>query len=376
MLIACGGTGGHLFPGLAVGERLVARGDRVLLIVSEKEIDRVATGNIREMAVETLSAVGLPPLFSPRLISFGVKFLHAIAESGRLIEKFQADAVLGMGGFACAAPILAARRRGIPTFLHESNAIPGKASRWLARVVTEVFVGFKESAGNFRPPATVTGTPVRRALEPEAADIARARLGLEPLTFTVLIVGGSQGARSLNHLLLDALPCLKAGAEDIQFIHLAGAKDEEQVRQAYRSANFTAHVAAFFHNMQTAYSAANFVLSRAGASTLAELAHFGLPSLLLPYPHAADRHQDRNAEIFARAGAARVLSQETTDGKTLAAEMELLRRDPPKLRAMATAAASLRHPDACAKIIERIDARRCVDASATSAKPTLSIAVL
>ncbi len=400
-LIACGGTGGHLFPGLAVGEALVARGDRVMLVISEKEIDRIATANLNGMETAALPAIAMPPIYSPRIIPFGFKFLAALRDAGTLINKFQPDVVLGMGGFTCAAPILAARKRGIPTFLHESNAIPGKANRWLARRVTEVFVGFEECADKFSPRATVTGTPVRASLVRIPKTEARQKLGLDPDRFTVLVIGGSQGAQTLNRDVPEAIHTIDRafdlGHEElqgkwvtdyqktIQIIHLTGQADYEEVKRWYDIHGYRALVLAFCDQMDLAYSSADVAISRAGAAALTELAWFGIPSLLIPYPHAADHHQHRNAEVFTKACTAKVVNEDSAYAGAVPEHVlhkrEIskficdMQKHPESLREMSNRIYSLRRPDAAAKIIERMDVYRRTEATATG-KQILSIAML
>ena len=363
-LIACGGTGGHLFPGLAVAEALQARGDHVLVVISEKEIDTLAVANLKDsttqptVAIETLPGIGLPRFLSSQILPFGIQFLRALRRAKAFVTRFHPDIALGMGGFSCVAPILIARRLKVPTFLHESNAIPGKANRWIARWVDEVFVGFESCVDQFSPCATMTGTPVRAELQRVPRAAARLQLDLDPNRFTVLVIGGSQGAKELNDLLCATIPHLSTQRKNIQFVHLSGTEDVERMCQTYEATGFTACVRSFLHPMQLAYSAADLVISRAGAATLTELAWYSLPSLLLPYPFAAEQHQHRNAELFERAGAARLVLQETQRAKSLAEQLAQLRSNPQILGAMAESAARLKRANAVTKIIERLDARR------------------
>ena len=213
IVIAAGGTGGHLFPGLAVGEVLIQRGHSVMLLISEKEIDALATRERPEFRIEKLPGIGLPRLLSPALFTFLRRFWQGLSRCGALYRNFKPDAVLGMGGFTSTAPILAGRRRGIPTFLHESNAIPGKANRLNARLAHTVLLGFEECRQYF-PSARcqVTGTPIRKTLTerlPKAE--ARAAFGLNPACRTLLVMGGSQGAAGINRSVVAGAAA--AGAE-------------------------------------------------------------------------------------------------------------------------------------------------------------------
>src|SRR3954464_3043228 len=223
-VIACGGTGGHLFPGLAVAEVLRARGHEVLLFVSEKEIDSLAISGHSEFRYQKLPTVGLPSVFSPKIFGFAGRFAESLRVCRGIYRKFKPHAVLGMGGFTSTAPVLAGKMRGIPTFIHESNAIPGKANRLTARMVRAVLLGFKECAPFFPKARTeVTGTPIRRELQPIDRKLARERLGLREDLLTLLIMGGSQGASGINQVVIKSLAALHDAP--IQMIHLAGGRD-------------------------------------------------------------------------------------------------------------------------------------------------------
>jgi UDP-N-acetylglucosamine--N-acetylmuramyl-(pentapeptide) pyrophosphoryl-undecaprenol N-acetylglucosamine transferase len=356
--IAGGGTGGHLFPALAVAEIYRDRGDEVMIFVSEKEIDSLATKDRREFRIEKLPSIGMPTLFSPKIISFLKRFNESLAPCRRLYREFRPDAVLGMGGFTSTAPMLAGKFRKIPVFLHESNAIPGKANRLNARMVDAVLLGFAECARYFsKVRCEFTGTPIRRTLaKPLPQEKALAAFNLELGRPTLLAMGGSQGAHGINSAMIQALPHLRPAS--LQVIHLTGAADEQLVTANYQRHDIPAYVAAFHHRMEEAYSAADLALSRAGAASLSELAHFRLPSILVPYPHAADDHQARNAEVFERAGAAKVFKQESLTGERLAEFITSLCDDPQTLSKMADSSHKLAPRDAARQIVEIIDRYR------------------
>jgi UDP-N-acetylglucosamine--N-acetylmuramyl-(pentapeptide) pyrophosphoryl-undecaprenol N-acetylglucosamine transferase len=320
--IACGGTGGHLFPGLAVAETLRRRGHRVMLLVSEKKIDAVAVaGREKDFRIETLPSIGLPsPLLSPRLITFGTGLVASVRRCRAMFRDFQPHAVLGMGGFTSTPPILAARMLGRETFVHESNAIPGKANKLNARFANVVLLGFADCAKYFRPSTTsvVTGTPIREELRGTVErSAALASFGFEAgeETATVLVMGGSQGARGINQAVTRALPRWKASGRAVRFIHQTGPDDAEMVRDAYAKADLPAFVCAFHPAMQDAYAVADLAVARAGAATLTELSHFGIPSILVPFPFAAEDHQTLNAQILARAGAAILVPENGIDAQ-------------------------------------------------------------
>ena len=271
--IAGGGTGGHLFPALAVGEVLLERGHEVLIFISEKEIDALAIQGRSEFRFEKLPSVGMPRLFSPAMFTFFHRFNASLGPCRRIFAEFKPDAVLGMGGFTSTPPILAGKLRHIPTFLHESNAIPGKANRLNARMVNAVLLGFEECKRHF-PGARceVTGTPIRRSLARRVPrEEALAGFGLQPALKTVLVMGGSQGARGINAAMGAAATGGKLGG--LQVIHLTGAEDEAGMAQIYRAEGVAAYVAAFCRQMENAYSAADLVVARSGAASLSEISH-------------------------------------------------------------------------------------------------------
>jgi UDP-N-acetylglucosamine--N-acetylmuramyl-(pentapeptide) pyrophosphoryl-undecaprenol N-acetylglucosamine transferase len=307
--IACGGTGGHLFPGLAVAEQLVRRECSVTLLVSPKDVDQQGVRQAGAMEVLTLPAVGLT---QGHLLAFLRGFARAYRAAWRAFLKNPPMAALAMGGFTSAPPLLAAKRLGARTFLHESNTIPGRANRWLARVVNGAFCGFPSTARRLRAPkVSVTGTPVRSQFQPRDAGACRAALGLDPARPLVLVMGGSQGASAINKLLCDSLPALASQTSQWQWLHLAGPTDADALRQKYAALKLDAVVHSFFSEMELALGAASAAVSRAGASSLAELAAMRVPAVLVPYPFATDNHQFHNAHAFEAAGAARVLEQAT-----------------------------------------------------------------
>ena len=354
LVIAAGGTGGHLFPGLAVGEVLLGRGHQVMLIVSEKEIDAVATQGRTGFRIEKVPGVGLQGKSPAALLKFALRFRAGLAQCQRLYAGFQPAAVLGMGGFTSTAPILAGRKRGIATFIHESNAIPGKANKLNGRLATRVLLGFAECAPHF--PAgkcDVTGTPVRQSLaERLEKTTALAKFSLTPERKTLLVMGGSQGAHGINQSLAAALPQLRDAS--VQVIHFTGRDDERMMRESYAQAGLPAFVAAFYHRMEEAYSAADVAIARSGAASLTELSHFAIPSLLIPYPHAAENHQTLNANIFERAGAAALLKESEITGEILASKLRWFFDDPARLADMSARCRKLAPQHAAERVAETI----------------------
>ncbi|MFM2243916.1 MAG: undecaprenyldiphospho-muramoylpentapeptide beta-N-acetylglucosaminyltransferase, partial [Verrucomicrobiota bacterium] len=347
-----GGTGGHLFPGLAVAEAWVSAGGRVLLLVSEKKIDQEASRKYREYRFETIPALPKPPTFSPQMLPFLWSLWRTIGRCRTLLRDFRADAVLGMGGFTSLPPVVAGKRLGIPAYVHDSNALPGKANRVTARWCEGIFIGLAPASGYFPgKECVVTGTPVRKELAvlPGRADAA-AKWKLDPARPVVLVMGGSQGARKLNALMAAAvLP------EGVQVLHIAGPGEEATVagmvggRPDY-------HVVGFCDDMASAYAVADAVVARSGASSLTELAHAGLPSLLVPFPFAADDHQTVNARVFESAGAAMLEQERDLDASKLAGLVTRL-LDPDVRAEMAAKARSLAVPDAAERVVREIRRR-------------------
>jgi UDP-N-acetylglucosamine--N-acetylmuramyl-(pentapeptide) pyrophosphoryl-undecaprenol N-acetylglucosamine transferase len=306
--IACGGTGGHLFPGIAVGEELLRRDCEVALLISPKEVDQHAVKSAVGMEIVTLPAVGLTRGGFAAFLSASSKSYRA---AKNLFQKKVPQAVLAMGGFTSAPPVLAGKRLGAKTFLHESNTVPGRANRWLAHFVDEAFVYFHEASGRMNiARAHVTGMPVRSQFsEPIEPASARIALGLQPDKPVLLVMGGSQGASGINNLVLSTLPLLATRKPDLQFLHLTGTTDFEKVQTAYGAQNVKAMVRPFLTEMELALSAATMAISRSGASSLAELAAVRLPAILVPYPTAVDNHQYYNALAFVESGAAKMFEQ-------------------------------------------------------------------
>jgi UDP-N-acetylglucosamine--N-acetylmuramyl-(pentapeptide) pyrophosphoryl-undecaprenol N-acetylglucosamine transferase len=323
--IACGGTGGHLFPGFAVAERLVRNGSTVVLLVSPKEVDQQSLNQIPGAEIVTLPAVGLA---RGKWWAFLRGFYCSFRVAKRCFDSRPPVAALAMGGFTSAPPILAAKRCGARTFLHESNTIPGRANRWLSRIVDQAFVSFPTTAEQLHGQnIIVTGTPVRASIYPQDPGNCRAALGLEPLRPVVLVMGGSQGARAINELIVRCLPSLAGTNPDWQWLHLTGPADCEAIKAAYVSVRLTAIVRPFMSDINLALGAATVAVSRAGASSLAELAAMRLPAILVPYPNAVDNHQLFNARAFEKTGAAHLLQQKTATVEELSRQLRTLLTD-------------------------------------------------
>jgi len=296
--IACGGTGGHLYPGLAVAEELHQSGHEVRLFVSPKKIDQEILSAHPEFKHCIVKLTGFPGM-RPALVRFAWQFLISFLESRALLKREQPQAVLGMGGFSCAPLLLASSLLNIPSYIHESNVIPGKATRLLRRIVDKVFIGFKSCADHLGGANTVwTGTPVRSSLAKAETSGLREEWGIAESAVVVAVTGGSQGAQGLNKLVCGSLDRLTAYKEKLYFIHLTGRGDASEWSRAYTEKGFQAHVAEFSHEIEKIFGAADIVIARSGAATLTECAWFGLPAILVPYPYAAEKHQNFNAQEY------------------------------------------------------------------------------
>lgn len=349
--IACGGTGGHLFPGIAVGDALVARGCEVTLLVSPKEVDQTAVKSAYGMDVESLSMIGL----AGNPLKFGCKFIRSTNSCRKLFFKKPPAAVLAMGGFTSLPPVIVGKIMGAKIFLHEANAVPGRAVRMLSSFADEVFVQFPDSlprvlGGNVR----ATGLPVRATMEPVPKADARTVLGLADDLPVLLIMGGSQGAEAINRAVLGSLPYLAKLLPKIQFIHLTGNRNSDPIRLAYDTLGLRAVVRPFLTEMEYALGAADLVISRAGASSLAEFSSMELPAILVPYPSAVDDHQRLNARTFVEMGAARCFHQKQLTPSLLTQQLKDLLGRPVKLKKMGEAMKQWKSDCATEEVVKRI----------------------
>ncbi len=330
----------------------MARGCETLLLISPKDVDQQIVKSAAGAEFATLPSIGMT---RGRRLEFVVGFIKSYRSARGLFAARRPAAVLAMGGFTSAPPILAGHSCGALTFLHESNTIPGRANRWLALVVTQAFVGFPEAARRLRHQNVLcTGTPVRPQFQPVDAASCRIALGLDPARPTLLVMGGSQGATGVNDLVIQALAGLRAARPELQYLHLTGPLDVDKVRQAYAGAAARAVVLPFLSEMELAMGAATAAVSRAGASSLAEIAALRLPSVLIPYPAAADNHQWHNARAYVGSGAAVMLEQKGATGQTLAAALLPLVDDPGVRARVVTALERWHVPDAAARIAGHI----------------------
>jgi len=345
VVIVGGGTGGHLFPGIAVAQEFQRRHQaEVTFLTTPKPvtIQILEKYQLPWEAVASRAVKGMG-LWARMRAWFGVPG-HVLAARGTL-KKLQPHLVLGVGGHASGPVGVAAWTLGIPLAIHEQNAIPGLTNRLLGRVADRVFLSFPDDQGYFAPEKSLwTGNPIR----PEFFVTPPPR----PETpFTVLVMGGSQGAHHLNMEVLKALPLLGANRDRLHFLHLTGEDDLDLVRQGYQNAGFAAEVEAFTPEVAAWMARAHLLVCRAGASTLAELTALGRAALLVPYPFAANNHQEANARFLENAGAAILILNKHFTGELLVDTILQFLGEPERLRAMEAASQRLAKPHAAQEIV-------------------------
>jgi UDP-N-acetylglucosamine--N-acetylmuramyl-(pentapeptide) pyrophosphoryl-undecaprenol N-acetylglucosamine transferase len=355
-ILAGGGTGGHLFPGLAVADAL-QRADpasRILFLTGDRELDRTV---IRKTPYEQFPQPVAPWSSRPwRWVDFWRRWRSSVRAAGRLCDETSVRGVLGLGGYAAGPAIVAARERGIRRAILNPDALPGRANRFLARRTDLVVLQWERSRGHFPGGISceVWGCPTRREFRRTSAADGRRRFGLDPSRRTILVTGASQGAQTINRAMERVWPIFARERSDWQLLHLTGTADERRTRDVYAAADVAATVAAFTDAMAEAMAAADVVISRAGASTLAELTAVGRPSVLLPYPFHRDMHQRANARVLVDAGAAVLVADERDAGRSAVAILQALRRlvdDQQRVR-MAASARALGRPDAAERVAE------------------------
>jgi UDP-N-acetylglucosamine--N-acetylmuramyl-(pentapeptide) pyrophosphoryl-undecaprenol N-acetylglucosamine transferase len=348
VVIAGGGTGGHLFPGIAVAGEFAVRNpqSRILFVGAGRSFEKDALARAgypqRIIAIEGIKGRGLWAKARAAM-----KIPGALLHSAGILAEAQADLVVGVGGYAAGPVALAAWIKNIPVVLCEQNTVPGITNRMLFPIAKRVYVSFENTRGKIDPlKQRITGNPVRQPILD-----ASTRETKQKNTFTILIVGGSQGAHAINLAMMDALPRMRQGRK-IHIVHQTGAKDQDQVAGAYRKAGIDAEVKAFFHDMASRYSQADLVVCRAGATTVAELTAMGKPALFIPYPFAADNHQEYNARALVDHGAAIMVPERELNGTDLAWRIDALAGAPDRLAAMATRSRMLGKPEAAKTIVD------------------------
>ena len=355
-MIAGGGTGGHLYPGIAIAEEMMRRrpGARIVFagrgLPLEKSI--VERQGFQLVAVESGGVVGKS--LSGRVAGV-LRALRGFFEAMRILGRLKPKAVIGVGGYASFPMMLAAVVRRIPTLVQDQNAVPGLTNRIVGRLADQIAITFEATRRFFGGRGVLTGNPVRAEFAKADRGRARRRRSEAGARFHLLVFGGSQGARALNTAAIDALPHLAPRRARMTIVHGTGPADLERVRAAYAAAGFEADVQPYLTAIREAYENADLVIARAGAGTVSELAACGRAAILVPLPTAAHDHQTRNAEGFAAAGAALLMPEGGLTGGDLAAAVAGLMDAPARLAAMEDAAARLARPDAAARIVDLVE---------------------
>jgi UDP-N-acetylglucosamine--N-acetylmuramyl-(pentapeptide) pyrophosphoryl-undecaprenol N-acetylglucosamine transferase len=365
VLIAGGGTGGHLYPGIALA-REIKRRDPAAVVTFVGTATGVEAGVVpREgFPLALIRVAGLKGKSRVERLKGFVILPVAALDAWRVVSRHRPDVVIGVGGFASGPVLMLAAMRGYPTMLLEQNALPGITNRLLARVVRAAAVSFDEALKFFPGVGFVAGNPVRpEFFRPAAAPVERWQADVKETNdrihpphsaARVLIFGGSQGAHAINVAMVEAATRLAAAGTDLAITHQTGQRDVDMVRNAYRGAGLEARVEAFLYEMHHEMTGADLVVARAGATTLSELAAAGRPAILVPLPTATDEHQRKNAEVVARAGGAEVIEERELTGERLADSIVAIARDPERRRRMGTAFRALARPDAAARIADRV----------------------
>jgi UDP-N-acetylglucosamine--N-acetylmuramyl-(pentapeptide) pyrophosphoryl-undecaprenol N-acetylglucosamine transferase len=354
IIVAGGGTGGHLFPGIAVVEELRRRSSDldVVFVGTEGGIE----ARLLPQMGETIVFVDVKPLLgrSPLQLVSNLSVLpRSMVQAFGILRKHKPEVVIGLGGYAAGPVLLAASALRIPTTLLEQNAHLGLTNRLLAPTVGRAYLTYEETLAHFGPKrAIVCGNPVRRSFVEAARIAAVDPVGLEARSRQVLVTAGSQGARAINQTIPQAFARAGFAERQIHVLHQTGVSMVEEVRKKYLDAGIHAEVTPFIDDMARAYTSASLVIARGGATTLAEMCAIGRPSILIPYPHHTDDHQGKNAQALVNAGAAIMVREHELNADRFAVQVNELLGDRERRRAMADAARTLGRPDAAAAIVD------------------------
>jgi UDP-N-acetylglucosamine--N-acetylmuramyl-(pentapeptide) pyrophosphoryl-undecaprenol N-acetylglucosamine transferase len=355
-VIAGGGTGGHLFPGLAIAQAFVERekGNEVLFVGTERGIEaRVLAGGL--FPLKTIDVIPLKGGTLMAKLKALVILPRAVYQAISILRKFRPQVVMGVGGYASGPALLGAYLVGIRRAIHEQNVVPGMTNRMLKALSQKIFVSFEETRDYFPKEKTwVTGLPVRAEFLASLAKVQeKKRAAQQKSWFTLLVFGGSAGAHRINRAMMEALEPLEVIKPSLRIIHQTGREDLEFVSQGYRDNGFEAVVRSFFEDMASCYEAADLVVCRAGASTIAELSICGKAAILIPYPYAAHQHQFLNARKLMERGAARMIEDGALNGVLLAKEILRLHDAPAERGQMEQAIQGMARPRAAEEIVDQ-----------------------
>ena len=351
LIVTGGGTGGHLFPGIALAAAMQQKiaGTKVMFIGTARLLDQQALAGLG-FTVQSLACGGVKGMSVPQKLWSLLQLPSAVFEARRMMQAFKPDLVFGVGGYVTGPVLVAARSLGVKTGIHEQNSVPGLANRLAGLLAHKICISLP-CEPPFPPAKTVlTGNPVRQAILDAAARKTSRTQGAP----TLLVLGGSQGAHRVNLLVVEAMRHLAARQEPVRIIHQTGTADEALVRERYRELGIQAEVSAFIKDMAATYRQADFVVSRAGATTLAELAVMGLPALLIPYPFAADNHQVTNGKYYVNGGGCLLLQEADATGEILAGLISERLHNPEELHTMAAKMRALAQPEAADRIVKEL----------------------
>jgi UDP-N-acetylglucosamine--N-acetylmuramyl-(pentapeptide) pyrophosphoryl-undecaprenol N-acetylglucosamine transferase len=351
VVIAGGGTGGHLFPGLAVaGEIKRRRPDARIAFVGTARGLEARVVPAAGYPLDLIRSVGLKGKSIAARLRGALTLPLSFLDAWRTLSRRRPHVVIGVGGYSSGPVVLTAALRGVPTLVLEQNATPGLTNRLLARWVRVAAVTYETSLPFFRGRGFVSGNPVRAEFLDQTSNVDVRRS-----TFPrVLVLGGSQGAHAINLAVVAAVPELLARHPSLSLVHQTGERDLTTVREAYGRTGGSVHAEPFLDRVADEMRAADLIVGRAGATSLAELAALGKPAVLVPFPAATDDHQRRNAEILVRAGAARLIDERELTGRRLAAEVDRMLSEPPLLESMGEAMRQFARPRAAADIVDRV----------------------
>ncbi len=364
MIVAGGGTGGHLFPGIAVAEEFLMRtgGNAVLFVGTERGLEKKILAPLG-FTLRTIDVGGIKGKGFVETVAALVKIPRSIGQAAGIIRDFRPDIVFGAGGYASGPVLLTAWCMGIKTAIAEQNAVPGITNRILGKLADRIFLTFPETKGWFPEKKTmVSGNPVRaaflkgmnnnQALTRRPTPRSSAAFAQHRERFTILIFGGSQGAHAINRAVMEALPHLEEMKPRLTLMHQTGDRDFQYVSDGYRERGFAAEVRPFITDMPAAYRAADVVICRAGATSIAEITALGKASVLIPFPFAVNDHQTKNAEFLVTAGAAEMIAEKNLSGKDLASLIGRLYNHPELIMDMEARSASRGNHRAAVTIVD------------------------
>lgn len=362
IVLTGGGTGGHIYPAVAIGKQMMRQdSDTKLLYIGTPQGMESRVVPEQGIPFETIEITGFKRKLSVDNVKTILRFIKGVSRSKKLLREFKPDVVVGTGGYVCGPVVYAAARLGIPTFIHEQNAIPGLTNQFLSKYASSVGVSFQESQSSFpKAKRTVfTGNPCATNVLSAVPGRGLEALGLPPRSRMVLVVGGSRGAKALNEAMVEMAPQL-GSLPDYYFVFVTGdiyyKSTSSRIGQAVPGGSKQLKVVPYLHNMADVLTDATLVVSRSGASSLAEMTALGLPSILIPSPNVTNNHQEANARSLVAAGAAEMVLEKELSGDVLIRKLRTLLHDRERMERMAEASRKLAVPDSAARIAAQLTA--------------------